>query len=472
MYSFIAAALSLLMLVSTSGFAVEVSQQEINEITELHLSTEELTYLETKQQITMCVDPDWMPYEKIEKGQHIGMSADFMRLFSEKINIPIILVPTKSWVESLEFGRQRKCDVFSLVIETPERRQFLDFSEPYVGFPLVIASRYEQIYITDIDSIKDKKLGVEKGYGYSELLRLEYPTINLIEVESLAAGLQQVSDNQLFGMIDGLPSVAYVLQKKHIGELKISGQLNHTMYLGVGVRNDEPLLVNIFDKAIATVNKKERTEITQRWMATQYELGTDFRALITALLVLAVTFVFFIFHYLQLKKHHRLLQHLSVTDKLTNISNRIKLDQELDFFLALAERYQKHFCLILLDLDHFKAVNDNFGHLVGDNVLQAIAKLLRENTRIVDTVGRWGGEEFMIICPDQSVKGAKSLAEKLRILIAEYPFEHKSSLSCSFGITWYQDLDTRDTLIKRADDALYKAKDQGRNCVVLAKEGT
>ena len=458
---------SLLLLFSSSILAIGTQKQELPLPNIIQLSEVEQAYLKDKQRLTICVDPDWMPFEKIENGQHIGMSADFMRLFSKKINIPFILVPTKTWVESLELGRQRKCDVLALALNTPEREKFLAFSEPYVGFPLVIASRYEQIFINDIASILDEKLGVQKGYAYSELLRMRYPNINLIDVNSLEEGLELVSNNQLSGMIGSLPRIAYVFKSRYMGKLKISGKLDDIRQIGVGVRNDEPLLVGIFNKAIASIDKKERTKITSQWMTTRYELGTDYKMLITALLILSCLFLFFLFHYLQLRKYNRRLEHLAVTDKLTNISNRIKLDQQLEKVLSMAKRYQRPFSIILMDMDYFKAINDNHGHLVGDYVLQTTAQLLKKNIRIVDTVGRWGGEEFLIICPEQTVGGTKLKAEKIRKLIANYPYKHISNLSCSIGVSSYQPLDTRDTIIKRADDALYLAKNKGRNCVCV-----
>ena len=371
-------------------------------------------------------------------------------------------------MESLALGRQRQCDIFSLAMKTPEREKFLNFSEPYIGFPLVIATRYEQIFINDIANILDKRLGVQKGYAYAELLRMNYPSINLIEVENLVDGLEQVNHNKLFGMIGSLPSIAYVFQSKFIGELKISGKLNNIWHIGVAVRNDEPLLVGIFNKAIATVDKQQRTRITSHWLTTRYKLGADYNRLVKIISGIAFLFVLFLYHHVQLRKHNRLLKHLSRTDKLTNINNRIMLDQQLEKLLSLSARYQKPFSLILLDLDYFKAINDFHGHLMGDYVLKTIARLLKESIRTVDIVGRWGGEEFLIFCPEQTSEGAQLLAEKLRLLIAEYPFESGLKLTGSFGVASYQDFDTSDTLIQRADDALYIAKDIGRNCVAVA----
>jgi len=436
-------------------------------VSTLGLTQEEQAYLHKKSQLIMCVDPDWMPYEKIENGKHIGVSADFIRLFSEKMNIPIVLMPSRSWGASLALGERRECDIFSLILSTPERQKFLNFSAPYIGFPLVIATRYEQVFIDDIASILGENLGIQKDYAYAELLRIQYPGIHLIEVDSLVAGLEKVKERKLFAMIGSLPSIAYIFQKKHMGELKVTGKLDQIWQLGVGVRNDEPLLVNIFNKVIAQVHASERKVITNRWMTTRYELGTDYTVLIEVLSVVALVFAFFLYHHLQLRKYNRLLKHLSVTDKLTNISNRIDLDQQLEKSLHLAERYQQTFSVMLLDMDHFKLINDSQGHLVGDYALQAVAGLLKDSIRSVDIVGRWGGEEFLVICPEQSADRAMVLAEKIRVMIADFPFEYDLKLSCSIGIGGYCHGDSRDTLIKRADDALYQAKGLGRNNVRL-----
>ncbi len=446
------------------GFA-EAADTEVFQA--LPLTMEERQYLQNKPLLKMCVDPDWMPFEKIEGNRHIGMSADFMQLFAEKIGVKIALQRSDSWSHSLSMGKLRRCDFFSLVARTPQREKFLTFSEPYIGFPLVLASRYEQIFIADIATILDQKLGIQKGYAYAEILRLRYPDINLVVVDSLRDGLDKVSNKQLFAMIGSLPSIAYILQHHYIGELKISGKLEHLWQLGIGVRNDEPLLAGIFNKAIASVSATERKAITNRWLATQYKLAPDYTLLRQVLLGVAVLFLFLLYRHLQLKKYNSLLQRLAVTDVLTNVGNRAKLDESLNKQLRLAKRYQQSFSIILLDVDHFKEINDRYGHLVGDVVLQDIAQLLKENIRTVDDIGRWGGEEFLIICPEQTAGSSYLLAEKLRVLIAEYPFSQIGKLTCSFGISSYQADDSRHQLIKRADIALYQAKKQGRNCVVL-----
>lgn len=179
--------------------------------------------------------------------------------------------------------------------------------------------------------------------------------------------------------------------------------------------------------------------------------------------MLSLIFAFFLYHYWKLRQLNDQLKHLSVTDKLTGINNRLKLDQQLEDIFHLTRRYHQCFSIILIDIDYFKSINDDYGHLVGDYALKSLAKILNSNIREVDTLGRWGGEEFLIICPEQSIEGGQSMAEKLRIIVEQYPFDYFSHLSCSFGVATYAGETNLDALLKRADKALYKAKVQGRN---------
>jgi polar amino acid transport system substrate-binding protein len=165
------------------------------------------------------------------------------------------------------------------------------------------------------------------------------------------------------------------------------------------------------------------------------------------------------------KKH---IEKLSITDKLTKVSNRLFLDNIYEKELNQAKRYGNIFSLIMVDIDYFKEVNDLYGHAFGDQVLYGVAQILQKYIRESDYLGRWGGEEFLIICPHTSSKHANLLAEKLRREINGYVFEKDIRKTCSFGISQYengdQDLDT----LQRADKALYVAKEQGRDQVVVS----
>ena len=159
------------------------------------------------------------------------------------------------------------------------------------------------------------------------------------------------------------------------------------------------------------------------------------------------------------------LTRLSATDALTQVYNRLKLDAVLSEELARALRYQSRFSVILLDIDHFKKVNDTYGHLVGDVVLVRVAGLLMENIRQSDTLGRWGGEEFLLVLPETDLDKASLLAEKLRQAISEEVFPAVGHKTASFGVAAFEAGDTVSALVERADEALYEAKHAGRDQV-------
>ncbi|TAA43681.1 sensor domain-containing diguanylate cyclase [Corallincola spongiicola] len=164
------------------------------------------------------------------------------------------------------------------------------------------------------------------------------------------------------------------------------------------------------------------------------------------------------------------IEKLLVTDVLTQVHNRRKLDEVLATEMERFKRYQQTFSVIILDLDHFKQVNDNFGHQAGDAVLTRVAELMKETVRKADCVGRWGGEEFMVVSAGTTLNGAASLAEKLRQQLLSLGFDYPIKVTASFGVAQCQVGEALNQLIKRADQALYHAKETGRNRVVSAQE--
>jgi len=161
----------------------------------------------------------------------------------------------------------------------------------------------------------------------------------------------------------------------------------------------------------------------------------------------------------------RELEALSETDQLTKLFNRRKIDSILESEVEQARRYKHSFSLILIDVDSFKRVNDTYGHQVGDRVLQTISTLFSSSVRKSDLVGRWGGEEFLIVSLEKDLDKIKVFSEKLRSLIENQNFDRVGNVTCSFGIAHYVQGDTVDSLLSRTDVALYKAKAAGRNCV-------
>lgn len=161
------------------------------------------------------------------------------------------------------------------------------------------------------------------------------------------------------------------------------------------------------------------------------------------------------------------LERLASIDKLTGAYNRRMIDEFMKQELESHKRDSKNFSLIMADIDHFKSVNDTYGHQVGDAVLREVGQIISSAIRKSDIFGRYGGEEFIIICPKTSSEQALILAEKIRQEIENFDFTEVGHKTISLGISSLIDNDEVEDMIKRADDALYKAKNDGRNKTVI-----
>ncbi|RXJ67342.1 hypothetical protein CRV08_10465 [Halarcobacter ebronensis] len=162
----------------------------------------------------------------------------------------------------------------------------------------------------------------------------------------------------------------------------------------------------------------------------------------------------------------KLVEELSLKDSLLGIYNRRKFTEILNYQFTIWNRFKNEFSIIFIDLDDFKVVNDLYGHSVGDRVLMEFSSVVSKAIRDVDSVCRWGGEEFVVICPYTDLNGAKNLAEKIRKEIEENEFDIIGEKTASFGVTTIKSGDTIESFIDRADNALYKAKTTGKNRVV------
>lgn len=170
------------------------------------------------------------------------------------------------------------------------------------------------------------------------------------------------------------------------------------------------------------------------------------------------------YHYTKYKLQEKLEQ-MTITDDLTGTYNRRKLEEVLQHEMDRSTRDGHPLTMLMIDIDHFKTINDNYGHDIGDAVLIAMARLLDRHLRETDTLVRFGGEEFIILLPGSTIDIALVVAERLRQAVAENTFEKAGRVTASFGIAQHSPGDNRDSFIKRADEKLYEAKKGGRNRV-------
>jgi len=544
----------------------------------------ERAYLKEKKEITMCIDPDWMPFEKLENGVHIGISSDYFKIFTKDIGIPIKIIPTNTWTETLQKAQNRTCDIISIAMKTEKRKKYMNFTKPYMQAPLVLATNHNVKFINDFIELDGKSIGAVKGYAISELIHNKYPLINLIDVANIEDGLNKVKDGELFGFIDNLATIRYQLQTKFINKIKISGKFDLAWELSVAVRNDDLTLLSIFNKSIKNLSPINQQNILNKYFSIKYEKVFDYSLFWKIFAFLMIFVIIFYFRYRTIKKYnekieryfkviyehvlissadlngditdisqalcrrtgytrdeiigknHSIFRHkdtpdttfkdmwetilsgkiwqgeiknlnkdgsfywanakitpvfdkkgnikwfnairqditdkktlekLSVTDTLTQIPNRLYLDTHYKKEIDRAKRYNTTFSIIIIDIDFFKDVNDTYGHQIGDTVLINVANILKNSIRELDILGRWGGEEFMIICSETNIKNAEILANKIKNTIEYYDFPTVRSITCSFGVSQYIESDQSEEAFKRADEALYLSKNSGRNRVII-----
>ena len=469
------------------------------------LTQKQKEYLKNKKEITICIVPDWMPFEAFDKnGKHIGLNKNFIDLFSEKLKTPIRVVHTDSWHQSLTFAKEKKCDLLSLANKTKSRMKYLNFTIPYLEMPFVLVTKPDVAFVNDFATLKNKKMGIPKGFVQIEIMKEKYPNFKIVEVKNIKEGLERVLSGELYGYIGAFTNVGYYLQRYFIGELKISGKFTEKTELGLGVRNDDEMLLDIFNKLIASLSEETKRNILGKNLHIKYEKEFDYNLLWKILFVMAVVGLIVLYKQLSLKKSNEILnqmvaektkelknlnkslekqvedrtkkleqskkqlQEMAFKDNLTQIYNRYYLFEAFEKFLELTDELNKPLSLLLIDIDYFKMVNDTYGHIIGDKVLKHIVTNTQSVLREDDIFIRYGGEEFIVLLPDVNLERSLTVAQKIRHFIEENPFREDDIeilITVSIGVSQYKSGNKLEKFINEADKALYIAKKSGRNQV-------
>lgn len=299
---------------------------------------EERQYIRQKSTISMCGTPNWMPVSDIdENGNPQGMLADFRELFSERAGLRINFIPSKSWLETLQQIQAGTCDVLPLIIDNEERRQTMNFTQPLLDIPLVVATMAKAPFIENIDKFMDKPYGIVKGYATIDLLKKRHPNIQIREVTDVNQGLSLVRSGELFGYIDSSATIAYYIQRLGYHDLKISGKLDDSYVLSAGIKKDAPTLKTIMQKIVESIDESEKQDIYNKWVSIKYQQGFDYALLWKVLAVFALIVLGIIYWNRQLskfnkeiKEKNRLIekQHHQVTEALNQVATLLNNSEE------------------------------------------------------------------------------------------------------------------------------------------------
>jgi len=288
------------LMLQKKWFGVEIMNTP--KIKNISLTNEELAYLQNKKKIKMCVNPNRMPFEKIHNNKYIGLSFDYVQLFSKTLDIPIQLVQTESWNESLLKSKNKECDIFPLALKSKELKNHMDFTSSYITTPIVIATKANVPFIDNIEDIKDRRIGIVKDSLLDKALRKKYQNINLVDVKSVQDGLDKIEKGEIFAYLDSSAVINYQIQSTYLGIIATSGKLQDNFSFGIATRKDEPVLNKIFNKVIDSISSSKKQEILNRWIRIKYVQQLDYTPFFQVLVIFIVTVLIFILFYIRQNK--------------------------------------------------------------------------------------------------------------------------------------------------------------------------
>ncbi len=291
----------------------------------LSFTNEEREYIKKKKVLKVCSGPSWLPYGEInEEGMYEGIASEIISLISKKIDTEIRIEHIAEWSESLSQFNTKKCDIIPLIIDIKDRHKFMNFTSAYFSQALVIATRDEELFIDKLKDVKNKKIAVLRNTAFIDILKKEYPSINIIPVNSPSEGLTKVNNLDVFAYIDTLVSIGYSIKKNSFYNLKIAGKLEHDkINFSMATKISEPHLNNIIEKALNSISKEEKENIIKNWMSINFVEEIDYRIIIVIVFFFITIFIIlFIFIYEQNKLKEE-IENLNKT-----LEQRVKVEVE------------------------------------------------------------------------------------------------------------------------------------------------
>lgn len=454
----------------------------------VQLTEEEQTYIASRGPVRLVVDPDWYPYEKLDaSGIHVGIAADLIGLISKRTGLKFEIVRTVDWKETLSVAKSGRAEAVSFLNQTEERDEWLLFTDAYYTDPNVLITREEHDYISNLAGLKDETIVLPEGTSIEERLRKDYPALKIVTVDSEDDAISMVEDKRADMTLRSLTMAAYVIKNEGHFNLKIAGEVpEYANQLRMGVTSGDRLLVGILNKGIASVSEQEIQDAINNHIAIKVVKGYDYGLFVIFLVVFAIVLAIVLYwmnhiNHLngalkaseakykelanELEGKNRLLEEAASVDVLTGLRNRYSFNGRVAEEIERAKRYGTPLSLIIMDMDHFKRINDTYGHDAGDDVIRKLASTLRQMVRKVDLLARWGGEEFVLLMPEVDLTDALRVAEKLRFGAESLTHINGEKVTISLGVSEWQSVDTQESWFSRTDKALYHAKRKGRNRV-------
>ncbi|WDP90611.1 MAG: transporter substrate-binding domain-containing protein [Desulfobacter sp.] len=444
------------------------------------LTPEERSWLAQKKRLTYCIARDHMPYSDVRgEGQPLGILPDLTEIFSERLGVEF----TPLTVDRFNMGSRRLkeggCDLVPMISKTAGQDRTMEFTSTVSTYDVAIIARENSPFIAGIPDLDKMRTGMVPSSNIFNKIIASHPKLNYIPVSTIEECLELISAGRLDAGILSLPVASYYIRKKGLTNLKVAGHAGIKEDLRIAVAANGSPLHSIMSKAVRSLGNSELKPIEDKWMSIESGYRIDYKLLWRLAGGAGLVFLFILFWNRKLarlnreiasankklKEKTRELEYISTRDSLTGLYNRRYIEDAFEAERRRTLRYAHDLALIILDIDYFKAINDTYGHPVGDKVLISFSRLLKTNIRTSDIAGRWGGEEFLIICPETDLRNAVLMARGICGKISRTQFDAAGTQTASFGVTGFKTGDDIHAMISRADHALYLAKSNGRNRV-------
>lgn len=504
---------ALIILVSSLGILAGITLYQLFP-RRLSLTAQERSWLrENNGKIVLGADPSYPPIDYVNsQNVHDGIAEDMMTLVERRLGISIRRQVMEDWSAVLEGVRTGELDGILAVSHAEERDSYLILTDSYLDMPTVFAARSDDGALRKPEDLSGKRVCITEDYSSYAHFKNKQNIFEIVPMGNDFECLAAVTTGRADAAVSDLPVISFLIDKKRIAGLKVLGETGYVHQISFGVRKDRPMLKTVLDKALASITPEEKERIIKHWIAVDYRsaaysvttwtMGAALFALAAAAVLLAGLWdqslrrlvrartrelYEYRIHLEEIVEERtrelaetnralaeaiQALEALARTDTLTGCPNRRA-------FMELARREHDRalrrglsYGLIEFDLDHFKLVNDTWGHAAGDRVLQAAVDAVTAVLRGEDLFARLGGEEFFVLLPDSKREETAVTAERLRTLLEglSCPLEEGPPLrfTASFGGTVFRGAEeTLEQVMLRADMALYRAKDEGRNRVVM-----
>ena len=451
----------------------------------IQYTQQEIDWIKKHPTVRVAIDREWAPIEFVdENNQFKGISADYLNYLSRKTGIEFLPTKTLDWSQAVNQMKSGQLDMYSAVISTQERRQYTRHTTAYLKFPMVLATQQGVPFIGNMNRLKNNVVAVAKNYASHEKMKQQYPNIELLLVKTPKEGLDAVAKGEAFAYIDNIAIISYLIQTHNLSNIQITGETPFKADISMAIRKDWPELHSIIEKTIQGMNEATKNALSEPWLKVSYKKEFEWQTILMIIIPLGLVLIVFLVYNRNLKsinsrlvtaqtrlnESNKKLEKLSITDHLTKAYNRSYIDTIMQNEQHRAERYNTSLSLLLFDLDDFKKVNDTYGHMVGDEVLIKSVDWIHSIIRESDTLGRWGGEEFVLICPNTNLQQAINIAEKIKNGVQLINFSQGFTQTMSVGIARLHKNESIEHWIIKADTALYQAKRQGKNQVVCDQE--